>query len=253
MMPGDATTDAIFYEDRRAVWRVTWTLGLGFLLVTGLMRDQGAWLWPIFAGFALLMLWIGVSAALGRAKPLLGVSATGLCVYAGDVGIGGTGDAAEHVIPWDVITSFAFEERSVSRVREGRRTTVTVLSFGIDPSLARPDGHRGFLVELVERRGRWALGEHLIWEPEKHRLDLLTRPRGGHARLTAAIARRVPRQGDPSLERRQGLGGPVTYALYDLALALLVLGATAIVATGEIAISQIAEPVLVWGTGVSLR
>ena len=51
-----------FYENKRAAWRTAWTLAYGFLLVAGLMRANGAWLWPLFFALVALLLWIGVSA-----------------------------------------------------------------------------------------------------------------------------------------------------------------------------------------------
>ena len=104
---------------------------------------------------------------------------------------------------------------------------VTVLAFAIDPAVDRPDGDRGFMEKLVGRRSAWAIGEHLIWNPETRRLDLITRPRGGWERLTAVIAERVPRLGDASHARRRGIDGALAYAVYD---GFLALGLTACVA-----------------------
>jgi hypothetical protein len=68
-------------------------------------------------------------------------------------------------------------------------------------------------------------------------VDLLTQPRGGFAKLTAAIARFAP-----------GLGGSVAYALYDLALASVVLGTCVLFATDQMDFyTRLAERLLDWG------
>jgi len=253
MTPGHATRGVIFYEDKRAVWRVTWTLAYGFLLVTGLMREDGALLWPLFAGVVALLLWIGVSADRQRAKHLLGMLPEGLRVFAGDVGLGGLAGAGEYVVPWEAFTSIAFERRRAHRSRDGHHTYVTVLSLGLGEAALRPDGHRGFLEKLSERRGEWALGEHLIWNPEARRIDLLARPRGGHAKLTAAIANFTPWLDDPSLERREGLGGPIAYTLYDVALSVAVLGTLVLFATDQMDFyARLADSLFGWGGSVRL-
>jgi len=248
MKPSDETPGVVFYEDKRAVWRVTWTLAFGFLLVSGVMRGDGAWLWPLFVGAALLLLWIGVSAVLRRAKPLLGLLPDGLQVHTGEVGLSGCVHAPEYVLPWEVLTSIAFERRQAHRSRGAQKMYVTVLSFGLGEAIVRPVVHGGFLEKLSGRRGEWVLGEHWIWNPETRRIDLLTRPRGGFAKLTAAIARFAPGLGDPSQERREGLGGSVAYALYDLALAGVVLGTCVLFATDQMDFyTRLAERLLDWG------
>jgi hypothetical protein len=253
MKPSDQTPGVIFYEDKRAVWRVTWTLALGFLLVSGLMRGDGGWLWPVFVGLALLLLWIGVSAVLRRAKPLLDVLPEGLRLHAGEVGLGGRAHASEYILPWEALTGIAFERRQAHRSRGGQKMWVTVLSFGLGEAIVRPDGHRGFLEKLSERQGEWALGEHWIWNPETRRIDLLTQPRGGFAELTAAVAQFAPWLGDASQERREGLGGSVAYALYDLAVAVTVLGTCVLFATDQMDFyARLAERLLDWGGHVRL-
>lgn len=251
--PGGATSGRTFYEDRRAAWRVTWTLALGFLLVAGLMRTQGVGMWPLFAGIAGLLLWIGGVAWLAKARPLLAVLPEGLRVYAGSVGLGGLGGAAEAVIPWEAVKSVAYDERRADRGAGGEPMVITTLSFAIGPEAVRPDERKGFLVKLAERRAEWALGEHLVWNPEARKLDLLARPRGGHAKLTAAITESVPRLADPSRGRRRGLGGPLSYAVYDLLLTVVVLGSAALLATDSFELYlALAKTCFAWGGRVDL-
>jgi hypothetical protein len=222
----------VFHEDGRAVWRVSWTLAFAFGGVAGLMQRDGAALWPLFAGIALLLLGLGGSALLGRRRPLLGVEPEGLRVYAGRVGLGGRGDAGAQTLPWSAIERVGFEVRAAGRSRgEDPPITVEALCFHLAESSARPDGGRGFLAELAGRAGEQALGAHWVWRPAERSLDLLGRPRGGFADLTAAVARAEPRLGDASAGRRTGLGGAFAYAVYDLGLVLGLLAAVWLAAT----------------------
>ena len=226
-----ATRGLVFYEDGRALWRVTWTLACAFLLVTGLMREDGALLWPLFAGLAALLLWIGTSCVGRRAKPLLSVLPRGLCIHAGGVGPGAFAGRVDYVVPWEDLSSLAFEQRSAHRGRDGQDMTVTALAFGLREAAQGPEGRRGLLEQLMGRRGELALGEQLVWNSEARCIDLLARPRGGYARLTAAIAHHAPWLGDPSSSRREGLGGPIAYALYDCALAICLVSMLVLLAS----------------------
>jgi hypothetical protein len=242
-----------FYEDGRAVWRITWTLACGFLLVSGLMRADGAAPWPLFAGIAVLLLWIGVSALRRSAKPLLDVLPEGLRFHAGEVGRGGHAEASSTVVPWETIVRVDFERRQAARDRDGDPMVVTALRFVLSETATRPDGHRGFLEELSGRRGEWALGEHLIWNPATRELDLLTSPRGGYARLTAAIANAAPRLGDPSTRRHPRWEGRLVRGIYDLALAVATSSTALLVVTDTLYFYvRLAEGLLHWGGGLRL-
>ena len=254
-MTSETTKDEVlFFEDKRAAWRVCWILAYAFLLVCGLMLEQGAGLGVIpFLGIAVLMLGIGVSALLGRKTPLLAVVPQGLQVYAGAVGLGGTGSAGRYVIPWSALTSVEHELRKVRNRQRSDYMYLPVLSFGVVDAVARPDGHQGFLVELAGRRTTWALGEHMLWRPEIRKLDLSARPRGGWDALTTAIARVAPQLGGVPRERRPSLGGPVSYAILDTALAVGVLGTLVLLATDRMDLyARLAAHVLAWGGRVSL-
>jgi hypothetical protein len=250
----DASGARIFHEDRRAVWRVTWTLALAFTGVAWLMQRGGAFLWFLFAGAALLLAGIGVSALLARSKPVVGVGPDGLRVFAGDAGLAGgaRGDAGAFTIPWEAITRVAFEERVVQRRRPGENyMVVEPLCFRIAESLPSPDGQRGFLERVVGRESEMAVGEFLLWNPDERTLDLATAPRGGFPALTAAVARAAPRLGDASADRRQGLGGPVAYALYDAGVALALVATVVLWATGRAdVVAAAAERVLAWGGSI---
>jgi hypothetical protein len=243
---------ATFHSDRRGAWRVTWTLAWAFLLVAWGMRSDGAALWPLFGGIALLLIGIGVSALLARSVPLLGVRAEGLCVFAGSVGLGGSGAAGVYTIPWSAITRVAFEHRQAATQRgEIHPQTVVTLCFHLHESASSPDGSRGFVERLTGRSGERALGEHFAWTPAERTLDLLTHPRGGFARLTAAIASTEPRLGDASAGRRAGLGGPLAYAIYDVGIALVVTVTLALWATGHMDVyGELARRILAWGGSV---
>jgi hypothetical protein len=251
----DATGARIFHEDRRAVWRVTWTLALAFAGVAWLMQRGGAFPWFVFAGAGLLLAGIGLSALFARSKPVVGVGPNGLRVFAGDAGLAGGahGDAAAFTIPWEAITGVAFEERVVHRRRSHEKHPMKVepLCFHIAESVSSPDGQRGFLRRVAGRESEMALGEFFLWSPGQRTLDLATPPRGGFPALTAAVERAAPPLGDASAGRRQGLGGPVAYAVYDLAVALALLVTVFLWATGRAdVVADLAERVLAWGGSV---
>lgn len=250
-----ATAPRIFHEDRRAVWRVTWTLALAFTAVAWLMQRSGAFPWFLFAGAGLLLAGIGVSALLARSKPVVGVGPDGLRVFAGDAGLarGARGDAGAFTIPWEAITGVAFEERVVNRRRAHDKHSMVVepLCFRIAESLPSPDGQRGFLERVVGRESEMAVGEFLLWSPEERSLDLATAPRGGFPALTAAVARAAPRLGDAFAGRRKGLGGPVAYAVYDAGVALALTATVFLWATGRAdLVADLAARVLAWGGSV---
>jgi hypothetical protein len=242
-----------FHTDRRGVWRVTWTLAWGFLLVAWLMRGDGAALWPLFAGVALLLVGLGVSALLAGSTPLLGVWPEGLRVFAGRLGLGGQGDASAFTIPWSAIEQVGFEPRQAAVQRgEIHPHTVIALCFRLRASAPQPDGQRGFLEPVAGRGSERALGEHFVWSPTEVTLDLLGHPRGGFSRLTAAIARAEPRLGDASAGRRPSLGGPLAYAVYDAGVALAVLGTLALWATGRMDVyAELGRRLLAWGGSLS--
>jgi len=249
----DAGRSLVFREDRRAVWRVTWTLALPFTEVAWLMQHGGAFPWFLFAGLALLLAGIGVSALLRPSKPLVGVEPDGLRLFAGDVGLGGRGGAEEAVLPWDAVTGVAFEERVVHRRRAHEKHPMKVepLCFRIAESVPSPDGGRGFLARVAGREREMALGEHLLWNPEARTIDLMTAPRGGYAALTAAVARVAPRLGDASQGRRRGLGGPVSYGIYDAVVAVALVATVVLWALGRPDVpAGVAEQVLAWGANV---
>jgi hypothetical protein len=247
--------DRVFHEDRRAVWRVTWTLALAFVGVAWLMQRGDALLWPLFAGAALLLAGIGVSALLARSKAVVGVTREGLRLFAGDVGLAGgaRGDGGTFTISWDAVTGVAFEERVVHRRRgrEANAVKVEPLCFRIAESAPSPDGGYGFPERLVGRDSEMAVGEFFLWNPQQRTLDLATPPRGGFSALTAAVARAAPRLGDASAERRQGLGGPLAYAVYDAGVALALVGTVALWATGRADVpASLAARLLAWGASV---
>jgi len=249
------TRERIFHEDRRAVWRVTWTLALAFTGVAWLMQHDGALAWLLFAGLALLLSGIGVSALLARSRPVVGVGPDGLRVFAGDRGLasGAHGDAGAFTIPWEAITSAAFEERVVHRRRAAEKHPMKVepLCFRIAESLPSPDGQRGFLERVVGRDSEMAVGEFFLWNPDARTLDLATAPRGGFPALTAAVARAAPRLGDASAGRRRGLGGPFAYAAYDVGVALALVATVALWATGRAdVVAAATERVLAWGGSI---
>jgi len=249
----DAAGSLVFREDRRAVWRVTWTLALGLTGVAWLMHHDGAFPWFLFAGLALLLAGVGVSALLRPGKPMIGVGPDGLRVFAGEVGLGGHGGAGEANLPWDAVTGVAFEERVVHRRRahEEHPMTVEPLCFRIAEGVFSPDGQRGFLERVVGREREAALGEHLLWNPEARTIDLMTAPRGGYPALTAAVARVAPRLGDASQGRRQGLGGPVSYGIYDALVAVALVATVLLWATDRPeVVAGAAERILAWGGGV---
>jgi hypothetical protein len=248
------TDESVFYEDKRASWRVSWIFAYAFLLVVGLMQHNAAGLWQLpFLGIAALTFWIGITAITGRTSPLLAVSPDGLRVFAGDVGLGGTGDAAEYLLPWSAVNRVAFEERRIRNRYDSDHMQLTVLCFEINDAISRPDGHRGFLAKLADRTEQWALGEHLTWNPESRKIDLMVTPRGGYAKLTAAISDFASKLADPSLARRNGLGGPLAYAIFDVGLAVAVLGTVVLLSTGQMGIySRLAARIFEWGGSVQL-
>ncbi|MEM7411390.1 MAG: hypothetical protein AAF430_14220 [Myxococcota bacterium] len=224
-----------FHEDRRGVWRATWTLSLGLLGVACLMRETGAGSWPLFGGLGALLVGLGATALRGPAKPLLDLLPEGLRLYAGSVGLGGIG-ASDHLLAWSAIRGVAFEERRIERKPNSEDPMwVTVLAFAIDPAVESPDGGRGFVEKLVGRRDRWAVGEHFLWNPMTRKLDLTTPPRGGWRALTAAIAAQGPALSDASADRRQGIDGPLAYVVFDVALAVAVLALGGSLLAGETA------------------
>lgn len=238
-----------FHEDRRGVWRVTWTLAYAFLMVAWLMQRDGAGLWPLFAGIALALLGIGVSALVARREPLLRVEPGGLQVFAGDGGLAGRGDTGAFAIPWSAISGVAFERRRAARsFGDERVMTVETLCFRLREGAPRPDGRRAFLERTVGRESETAVGEHFVWNPQERTLDLLGHPRGGFPALAAAIAHAQPRLGDACAGRRTGLGGPLAYAVYDAGLGLAVVGTLVLWATGRMdAYAALAGQLVAWG------
>lgn len=248
----DRATQITFHTDRRSVWRVTWTLAWAFLLVAWGMQRDGAAPWPLFAGVSLLLIGIGVSTLFVRSSPLLGVRAEGLRVFAGSAGLGGAGDAGAVTIPWSSIFSVAFEQRQAAAQRgEIHPQTVVALCFRLRDPASPPDEQRGFVERLAGRGGKHALGEHFVWNPKQHTLAFLARPRGGFARLSAAIAHAEPRLGDASSGRRPSLGGPIAYAVYDLGVALAVTATLLLWATGQMDVyTEFVRQLLAWGRSV---
>ncbi len=242
----------VFHENRRGAWRATWTLAYAFLLVAWLMQRDGTPFWLLFAGVALILLAVGVSALAARRSPLLAVQPDGLRVYAGQRSLGGRGAASEFTIPWAAVDRIGFERRLAARSRgEEHPHTVEVLCVRLAESAARPDGGRGFLERIAGREEAIALGEHFVWNPIERSLDLVGHPRGGYSALTAAIADVEPRLGDASGRRRSGIEGPLAYAAYDASVASAVVGTLWLWTTGNMEVyAEMARALFSWGARV---
>lgn len=250
-MTDTARVDRIpFHEDRRAIWRVAWTLAYAFLLVAWLMKRDAAAAWMLFAGLALGLLVLGGSALVARSRPMLAVQEDGLRLYAGQPRLGRRGDAGALAIPWSSLQAVRFMERPAARRHADEFTpTVVALCFVLRETVAGPGGQSGWLESLDGRECAGALGEHFLWSPAERSLELITAPRGGYAALTAAIAKHEPRLGDASSARREGLGGSLAYAAYDAMVAFLVLGTLALWATGQMELyAELARGLLSWGS-----
>lgn len=127
-------------------------------------------------------------------------------------------------ILWEHITDIRFEER-IRKSRPGSPpSSTTVLCFHINnPDEAARSGSLFFRSYWKGESGIQSGGQ-FFWHPDKNKLDMINPPKKGFPSLIQAIAEFDPRFKDVRYPHRKGIGGTLSYLIFDILLFVLVMG-----------------------------